>query len=410
MAVATYPVSIIGSSTGTAELFRRGLELVDPDSPDAGWLNTRLSIALYTEEDDFVGVRQMGERGLAIAQKHNDTRMEARANYGIGFANILDGDFSAALKSGETSLELAERLDDAQSAIRGLIVAWPCAVAVGDLAKAHRLAEVFETYAARDHDVLWMQVGESHRHDGAWLAGELTAENLEGVEISGGPNSFSWHAAESGEPGVLGSFTENLASQVKDMRPHGLLSLIARLAGMAYTIRADNLWDSIMSTTDVRGAHVDRDGRPGSVMALTPLALAAIRMRNADAASEHFKSLECLSGIFEPWALVSYDRMLGQMAAVFGNQELSDKHFEAALEFADKAGYVRETVWTQMEYAEALLDRSEADGASRASAHGFDEDRQKAIQLQDAALATTQELGMGLLTERILARRDILRA
>lgn len=39
-----------------------------------------------------------------------------------------------------------------------------------------------------------------------------------------------------------------------------------------------------------------------------------------------------------------------------------------------------------------------------------DDDREKAIQLQDAALAKTQELGMGLLTERILARRDILRA
>ena len=37
-------------------------------------------------------------------------------------------------------------------------------------------------------------------------------------------------------------------------------------------------------------------------------------------------------------------------------------------------------------------------------------DRVKAIELQDEALAITQELGMRPLTERILARREILRA
>ncbi|HIF12368.1 MAG TPA: hypothetical protein EYQ82_05040 [Dehalococcoidia bacterium] len=37
-------------------------------------------------------------------------------------------------------------------------------------------------------------------------------------------------------------------------------------------------------------------------------------------------------------------------------------------------------------------------------------DREKTIELHDEALAITQELGMRPLTERILARRDILRA
>ena len=59
---------------------------------------------------------------------------------------------------------------------------------------------------------------------------------------------------------------------------------------------------------------------------------------------------------------------------------------------------MRETVWTQIEYAEMLLDR------------GAPGDREKAIELQDEALAITQELEMRPLTERILARREILRA
>jgi|TARA_B110000263_G_scaffold121031_1_gene105286 ATP phosphoribosyltransferase regulatory subunit HisZ len=82
----------------------------------------------------------------------------------------------------------------------------------------------------------------------------------------------------------------------------------------------------------------------------------------------------------------------------FGDTEAAATHFEDSLAFSAKAGYVRETVWTQMEYAEMLLDRDKPG------------DREKAIELQDEAVAITQELGMRPLTERILARRDILRA
>ena len=52
-----------------------------------------------------------------------------------------------------------------------------------------------------------------------------------------------------------------------------------------------------------------------------------------------------------------------------------------------------------------LLDRT-----STGSAQAQEGDREKAIELQDEALAITQELGMRPLTERILARRDILKA
>ena len=95
---------------------------------------------------------------------------------------------------------------------------------------------------------------------------------------------------------------------------------------------------------------------------------------------------------------MSSHRVLGLLAATFGDTEAAATHFEDALAFAEKAGYIRETVWTQTEYAEMLLDRDEPG------------DREKAIELQDEALAITQELGMRPLTERILTRREILRA
>jgi tetratricopeptide (TPR) repeat protein len=97
-------------------------------------------------------------------------------------------------------------------------------------------------------------------------------------------------------------------------------------------------------------------------------------------------------------AQVSNDHVLGLLSQTLGRTEEASTHFEEALEFCRGAGYRPELAETCSDYAEMLLDR---DGPG---------DDEKAIELQDEALAITQELGMRPLTERILARREILRA
>ena len=54
--------------------------------------------------------------------------------------------------------------------------------------------------------------------------------------------------------------------------------------------------------------------------------------------------------------------------------------------------------WTCADYAETLL-RRVAPG-----------DREKAIELQDEAISIARELGMKPLLERVLAKREILKA
>ena len=76
-----------------------------------------------------------------------------------------------------------------------------------------------------------------------------------------------------------------------------------------------------------------------------------------------------------------------------------------ALTFCRENGCLKELAWTCSDYAEMLLDRTST-GSAQTEPGG----REKAIKLQDEALVITQELGMRPLTERILARREILRA
>ena len=70
----------------------------------------------------------------------------------------------------------------------------------------------------------------------------------------------------------------------------------------------------------------------------------------------------------------------------------------AVLAFCRKAGYRPELAWTCCDYADTLLQRNEPD------------DREKATSLLDESLAISTELGMRPLMERVLSRRDILKA
>jgi hypothetical protein len=63
-------------------------------------------------------------------------------------------------------------------------------------------------------------------------------------------------------------------------------------------------------------------------------------------------------------------------------------------------------LWTCFDYAEIFFNRYDA---SNASARERDR-REKAIELQDEALAIHKTMGMRPLTKRILARREIWRA
>ncbi len=81
-----------------------------------------------------------------------------------------------------------------------------------------------------------------------------------------------------------------------------------------------------------------------------------------------------------------------------GSQDLAAEHFEDALGFCRKGGYRPELAWTCCDYADMLLQRN-GDG-----------DQAKAMALLDESLAVSSERGMRPLMERVLSRREILRA
>jgi tetratricopeptide (TPR) repeat protein len=91
-------------------------------------------------------------------------------------------------------------------------------------------------------------------------------------------------------------------------------------------------------------------------------------------------------------------RFLATLARTAGDIDSALERFDYAVLVNRQAKFKPELAWSLADYAATLLDRGEAG------------DREKAVGLQDEALKITGDLKMGWLTERILSRRDILRA
>jgi tetratricopeptide (TPR) repeat protein len=126
------------------------------------------------------------------------------------------------------------------------------------------------------------------------------------------------------------------------------------------------------------------------------LSLIAVVRGDEAAAEENYVFFQAQRGTM--YFDFSVDRLLGLLAQTMGKLEDAMSHFEDAQDFCRKAGYRPELAWTCCDFADTLRER-DADG-----------DRSKAISLLDESLAISSELGMRPLMERVLSRREILRA
>ena len=169
-----------------------------------------------------------------------------------------------------------------------------------------------------------------------------------------------------------------------------VIPMATRITGNGYQLEhAESAAQTIISSS--RAVPVFRS------VALVGLSLMASRSADARSAAEHYPVLEHYRNtlaIFGP----SYDRVLGLLAHTMSDLDLATTHFDEGLAFCRKAGYRPELAWTCCDYADTLLQRNNSG------------DREKATSLLDESLAISSELGMRPLMERVLSRRDILKA
>jgi len=199
----------------------------------------------------------------------------------------------------------------------------------------------------------------------------------------------------------LGNFAEGLAMVEKNSRPRsGFLTrgtaaaitpIIARITGDAGQLaEAEEIAAGIIASSSslpmvVLGVRIG-------------LALIAVHRGDAVASREQYAALESRRGMIHDRWSISIDRVLGLLSQTMGDLDQATVHFEEALAFCRKAGYRPELAWTCCDYVDALRERN-GEG-----------DRTKAVALLDESLSISSELGMRPLMERVLSRREILKA
>ena len=308
---------------------------------------------------------------------------------------------------------MSAKSDDSYAEILALYTGTLASFALGDLEDMRRKSEAILPSAERLRDRFWLagalRCKESvSRLEGNWdTARDLNDQGLAIAALE--PRSLCNRALLEYESGDFVKGEVYLARLLELMRstPEGpsleyaysaaVILLVARITGNNdRTDIAREAAQKVISFPYVT-PYVGALARAG-------LGLLAVSQANDSEAEAQYAELKHTAGTMLLFPTIAGDRLLALLAQTMGDMETSQSHFEDSLTFCRKAGYRPELAWTCCDYADLLLDPSTS--AGRADS----DNRTKANAMLDESLAISSELGMRPLLERVLSRREILKA
>jgi tetratricopeptide (TPR) repeat protein len=172
------------------------------------------------------------------------------------------------------------------------------------------------------------------------------------------------------------AFATAIAGRIKGTRDHFDLATIAA--------------SSVLNTPDVAAGF--------AAVAGNALGLIAIQVDDTDMVKSSQTTLKRLPDWPLYWGIFCKPHMMGLLASALGDVVEATTQFESCIALLGGIGGRLELAWTCCDYADTLLGRDDPG------------DREKAISLLDESLAISRELGMRLLMERVLSRRNLLKA
>ena len=393
--------------SGVAQLIARALAIVPADSHEAGRLLSRYGWILGAADRDYEGAQQALGRAIAIARREEDVPLEIQA---LTYAADVSGQhlhWQESVDNGLRAIELAASIETPQSELHSRYWTSISLLHMGDL------------NAARPHTTVMRDLAQSRRTprelagigfapittlsclEGDWEAGREYSD--QGLEVSPlnpillSPRVLLEH--QTGESGQGKIYLERLLETMRlagpdqsqaSVRASMAIAAIARITGVSYRLEiAEAAAEAVLSNQSVAPLNV--------MYARAGLAFLAVQKGDQPAIEEQYSYFSSHQGTMI-WTFASVDRLLGILSQAMGHLDQSAGHFQDALAFCRKAKYQPELAWTCFDYADSLRERR-GEG-----------DRAKAITLLDESLTISSDLGMRPLMERVLSRREILKA
>ncbi len=411
VAVAEYPLLFVAGLARATNMVERALSLVDPDSHEAGRLLSRNGLLVNLETGNYDLAREFFDRALAIAERENDRILEMRTLAASADADWYQIHEEDTLAKSLRAIELAQLANDPHAE------AWPRFLAAFvSIVKGHPSAAMSHAgemlslaESLRDQGLLAMACCANvavSLHKGDWISVREFADRGLAVDPR-----LSWILGmrvvaeiQVGDTDEVEVYMQRLIDVMRTTPPGPSVEYQspAWVIPVATLVTGD---DSRFDVAEHAAQAVLSSPSCTPKLALLRFGQALISVHRNDATSAEINYTDLLAfreGMpeGEPLLVVGpcVSRVLGLLAHTMGEPDQAVEHFEDALSFCLPAGYRPELAWACCDYADALRGR---DGEG---------DRAKAMSLLDESLAISSELGMRPLMERVLSRREILKA
>ena len=387
--------SPVGPQSEMGKLLARAIPLTLPGSVDAARLRALYASSFAAERS---GTQREAERlldeALAIARERRDTALEAFIHARAGATWFLWAAFDRSFAANLEAVRKAREAGDAEALFLGGGNGFAGMTYGGRVGPEDALFRAaLEDGLKMTRDPLYRRTARSQTASRAFQRGEwdIVRESAEEVDRPGSFHlSFLMREAyERGRTGEAEGWRNRvLTGDVPDaLAESHYLPVILASAGRVTGDPA--LFED---------ARRKAEGQLRRIQVACGLALVAYHQKDKVLAKSLYPVLLPRMGTTMGHATASSDHLLALLSVTMDNLADAERHFAEGIAFSRRAGYKVEMAWALHDYADMLLDRK-GEG-----------DKEKATGLLTEALAISRDLGMKPLMERVLAKREILKA
>ena len=405
-------IAAFGHGNLGGDLISKALELVPDDSYEAGKLFARAVMPLRNE---YEKAQHAIEQAISIARRENDVDLEMKTLVSAACIDFSYRKYPESLERNYRAIELSKVVSQPVAESHCRYDLMHVNYGLGNLKEAALHAEAMVEVSKRSGHRRWqasaLEISENiSSAKGDWVTSrELTDRGLEVTPRDGNLlGSRTMVEYQTGEFETGSTYLERLIAVTRSVpRPTAnsgtagwytfagvTIPMAGRIAGTTdHFDFAREVAQNVLSASVVPGFEV---------AAYVGLALIAVQLNEVNSAKDLYTRLEGTAGTMSPTSpngpgLATY-RLLGLLAHTSGDLTTAVEHFDKAMDFCRKGGFLPELAWTCSDYADAIKDRNQPGDSDKASI------------LLEESLEIARSLDMRPLMEKVLSRRDILKA
>jgi tetratricopeptide (TPR) repeat protein len=392
--VAAHPLPPIYSPTEATKLIGRALEMIEPDSIEAGRLLTGLG--WFRGFNDHERARAEFGRAIRIARHHGDAALERRILVTDAHVDWWHLAWEDSLEKSARAIELARKAGDQRTEMVARSTRLRLQAIRGEPQAARHDADVAFEIGERLRERYWLVTTRVHLMwlaalEGDWQTARRLSDEALPLQPSDGRNLGNRALIESqtgndaDARAYLGRLLEATRLSPSFPSEDAFAAVILPLVGHYLDAPTQ------LETAETAAQALLRTGIAPYLHLCANAALALIAVARGDASLAEAQYTRLLDQRGTTLLFVGglvVDHLLGLLSATSNRTDEALAHFEDAVTYCERAGYKPELAWTKYDYANGLLERAAPGDAVRATT------------LREDALSTATELGLHALTTR----------